>query len=68
MFDIDDFSAKEDGRFEASAELIEEIGGMSWGTYNYAGPEYIPKAIRAFFVNLVDDREDVIHFWHQLGF
>ena len=32
MFDIDDFSAKEDGRFEASAELIEEIGSMSWGT------------------------------------
>ena len=52
MFDIDDFSAKEDDRFEASAELIEEIGGMLWGTYNYAGPESMPKAIRAFLSTL----------------
>ena len=47
-FDIDDFSTEEDKYFEANAEMMEEIEGLSWATYNYA-PDSMPKGMRPFF-------------------
>ena len=35
LFDINDFSTEEDGRFEANAEMMEKIDGLSWATHNY---------------------------------
>ena len=66
LFDIDDFSTEEDKYFEAGTEMMEEIEGLSWATYNYA-PDSMPEGMRPFFDILIDDPENVLTFWHQLG-
>ena len=65
-FDISDFSTEEDKCFEVNAEMMEDIEGLSWATYNYA-PDSMPEGMRPFFDILIDDPENVLTFWHQLG-
>ena len=65
-FDINDFSTEEDGRFEANAVMMEEIEGLSWATHNYA-QDSMPEGMRPFFDILIEDRENVLRFWHLLG-
>ena len=59
LFDINDFSTEEDGRFEANAEMMEEIDGLSWATHNYA-LDSMPEGMRPFFDILIEDRENVL--------
>ena len=50
-FDIDDFSTEEDKYFEADTEMMDEIEGLSWATYNYA-PDSMPEGMRPFLTSL----------------
>ena len=59
-FDISDFSTEEDKCFEVNAEMMEDIEGLSWATYNYA-PDSMPEGMRPFLTSLSRTRRTCSH-------
>ena len=59
-FDISDFSTEEGKCFEVNAEMMEDIEGLSWATYNYA-PDSMPEGMRPFLTSLSTTRRTCKH-------